>query len=145
MLSSILRLISCYLKIIYLLHSRYHPKTIGHVLKNKQKHKFVCYTINHNENEDKNEKRLHRYDITRPKTTHGHKCENINSVSVIWCLYVLGKHLSNIWSSVNKNIKQHWGWVEESVACKKSVYFYSFTEIKCCCFCFMKERIQHFD
>ena len=80
MLSSILRLISCYLKISYLLHSRYHPKIIGHVLKNKQKHKSVCYTINHNENEDKNEKRLHRYDITRPKTTHGHKCENINSV-----------------------------------------------------------------
>ena len=35
--------------------SRYHPKIIGHILKNKQKNKCACiYTINHNENEDEN-------------------------------------------------------------------------------------------
>ena len=25
------------------------------------------------------------------------------------------EHLSNIWSSIHKKVKQHWGWVEKSV------------------------------
>ena len=46
-----------YLKIIHILHSRYHPKIIGHILKNKHKNKCDCiHTINHNKNEDENEK-----------------------------------------------------------------------------------------
>ena len=41
--------------------SHYHPKIIGHILKNKQKNKCACiYTINHNENEDENENGSHR-------------------------------------------------------------------------------------
>ena len=39
-----------YLKIIHILHSRYHPKIIVHVPKNKQKKKYIC------KNEDENEK-----------------------------------------------------------------------------------------
>ena len=31
------------------------------------------YIINHNENEDKNEKRSNKYDITRPRSRHEHK------------------------------------------------------------------------
>ena len=31
-----------YLKIIYIFQPRYHPKVIGHILKNKQKNKCVC-------------------------------------------------------------------------------------------------------
>ena len=31
-----------YLKIIQILHWRYHPKIIGHILKKKQKNKYVC-------------------------------------------------------------------------------------------------------
>ena len=58
MLGNTLRLNFCYLKIIHILHSRYRPKIIGHILKNKQKNKCVCiswdYTVN--ENEDENEK-----------------------------------------------------------------------------------------
>ena len=50
----------CYLKIIDILHQGYNPKTIGHILKDKQKRQ-VClfswdYTINLNENEDETEK-----------------------------------------------------------------------------------------
>ena len=57
MLSNNLRLNFCYLKIIHILHPRYHPKIIGHILKKKQKNKCACiHTINHNENEDENEK-----------------------------------------------------------------------------------------
>ena len=46
-------------KVIHILHPRYHPKLIGHVLRNKQKKKCVCIheiiQINHNENKDENE------------------------------------------------------------------------------------------
>ena len=42
MLSNTLRLNFCYLKIIQILHPRYHPKKMGHILKNKQKNKCVC-------------------------------------------------------------------------------------------------------
>ena len=30
------------------------------------------------------------------------------------------QHLINIWSSIHEKVKQHWGWVEKSVACKKA-------------------------
>ena len=36
-------------------------------------------------------------------------------------LIYVKQHLSNIWGSVHKNVKQHWGWAEKSVAYKKSV------------------------
>ena len=42
MLSNTLRLSLCYLKTIHIFHPRYHPKIIGHTLKNKQKNKCVC-------------------------------------------------------------------------------------------------------
>ena len=32
----------CHLKIIHILHPRYHPKMVGQVLKNKKKDKCVC-------------------------------------------------------------------------------------------------------
>ena len=42
MLDNTLRLMLCYLKIIYILRPRYHPKIVGHILRNKQKNKYVC-------------------------------------------------------------------------------------------------------
>ena len=57
MLSNILRLNFCYLKIIHVLHPRYRPKITGRILKNKQKNKCVyIHSINLSENEDENEK-----------------------------------------------------------------------------------------
>ena len=35
----------------------------------------------------------------------------------------INQHLSNIWSSIHEKAKQHWGWVEKSVACKKSALY----------------------
>ena len=60
MVSNTLRLNFCYLKIVYILHPRYHPKLMGHIPKNMQKNKCVCFheTIDHNENGDKNEKKI---------------------------------------------------------------------------------------
>ena len=57
MLSNNLRLNFFYLKNIHILHQSYHSKIIGDILKNKQNNKYVrIHTINHNENEDENEK-----------------------------------------------------------------------------------------
>ena len=56
-LSNILRLKFCNSKVIHILHSRYHPKIVVYILKNKQKNKFLCiHTMNHNENGDGYEK-----------------------------------------------------------------------------------------
>ena len=30
------------------------------------------------------------------------------------------KHLSNIWTTIHKKVKQHWGWVEKKIAYKKA-------------------------
>ena len=42
MQSNTLRLTSCHLKIIQILHPRFHPKVIRYTLKYKQKNKCVC-------------------------------------------------------------------------------------------------------
>ena len=42
MLSTSLRLNFCGLKIIHIPHPHYHPRIIGHTLKNKQKSMCVC-------------------------------------------------------------------------------------------------------
>ena len=36
-------------------------------------------------------------------------------------LLCVKQNLSNIWSSIHEKVKQHRGWVEKSVAYKKSV------------------------
>ena len=62
MLTNTVRVNFSYMKAIHIIHLHYHPKIIGYLLKNKQKNQ-ACpyswdYTINHNENEDENEKKL---------------------------------------------------------------------------------------
>ena len=37
-----MRLNFCYLKIIHIFHTRYHPEIMGHILKSLQKNKCVC-------------------------------------------------------------------------------------------------------
>ena len=72
-----------YLKIIHILHSLSHPKIRGHVLKNKQKNKYLCVhkiiRLIVVKMKMKMETREHIYDINlgtrknRPKSRHGHK------------------------------------------------------------------------
>ena len=75
MLSNTLRLNFCYLKYIHILHPRYHPKIIVHILKNKEKNKCVCiheiirWIIMKMKTKMKNTS--NRYDINRPR--HGYK------------------------------------------------------------------------
>ena len=113
-LSSTLYLNLCHLKIIYKFHPRCYPKIIGHIAKIKQKNKCVCIhvitrlTIIKIKMEMK--KWSHRYNINRPSSWYGHKYSKYDVwwYSVWWHLYV-----SNIWSSIHKKVKQHWGWVEK--------------------------------
>ena len=97
MLSNTLRQKFAYLKSIHILHPRYHPKIIGHILKNKQKGKCVCIyeilrlIIMKMTMEKKN--RSHRYNINRP---------------IYNCLIMMMvEQLSNIWSSIQDKVKQH--------------------------------------
>ena len=73
--SNTLRPKLCCLKIIHILHLRYHPKILGHILKNKQKNKFVyIHEITRliiMKMEMKLENRSHRYVINRPTSRHG--------------------------------------------------------------------------
>ena len=77
MLSNILRLKLCYLKIIHIFDPRYYSKIIGHIQKNKQKNKYVCIyeilRLNIMKIKMKMKNRSHRYDINRPRSKHGHK------------------------------------------------------------------------
>ena len=54
------------------------------------------YTINHDENEDENEKRSHRYDINRPRSRHGHKYSKYKKCLSMMMLMGVKQHLSNI-------------------------------------------------
>ena len=53
MLSNILRLNFCYLKIFHVIHPRYHPKMIVHILKNMEKKKYVSKNEDGNDHIDK--------------------------------------------------------------------------------------------
>ena len=71
-LSNTLRLNFWYLKIIRILHPRYHPKIIGHILNNSQKKKYVCIHETMRliimKIKIKMKNRSHRYDISRPRS-----------------------------------------------------------------------------
>ena len=58
----------------------------------------------------------HKYSINRPSCRHGHKyskyMKSVYHISMMM-LICIKQHLSNIWSSVYENVKQHWGWVEK--------------------------------
>ena len=67
--------------------------------------------------------RSHRYDINRHRSRHGHKYSKYKKYLSLTMLICIRQHLSNIWSSIHEKVKQHQGWVEKSVASKKTVYF----------------------
>ena len=56
--------------------------------------------------------RSHRCDINR----HGHKYSKYKMWLSMMKLICIKQHLSNILSSIQEKVKQHWGWVKKSVA-----------------------------
>ena len=107
----------CFLKIIHILQTRYHPKIMGHILKNKRNNKCVC--INEiirlivMKMEMKMKKESHRYDINRRRSRHGHKHRKYKKYLRMMMLICIKQHLSNTWTSIHEKVKQHWGWVEK--------------------------------
>ena len=77
MLFNTLRLDLCYLEIIHVLHPPYHPKIIGHILKNKQKNKCVSIheiiRLSIMKMKMKMKNRSHRHDINIPRLRDGDK------------------------------------------------------------------------
>ena len=123
MLSNTLMLNFCYFKIIHIFHLRYHPKTIGYILKNKQKNK--CFCIHEiiwliiMKMKVKMKNRLHRYYINRPWCRHGHEYTKYKKCLGMMMLICIKQYLSNIWSSVYEKVKQHWDWVKKNRFYKK--------------------------
>ena len=82
MLSNTPRLNFSNLKIIHIFHQRYHPKVIGHILKNEQKNKCVCILeiirLIILKMKMKMKKRSHKFDINRRKHRYSKykKCFN---------------------------------------------------------------------
>ena len=110
MLSNTPRLNFCYLKVIHILHQYYHPKVIGHILKNKQTKKCVCMHHIIRLIIMKMKNKSNRQDINRPKPGY-----STYRVSRCCCLYVLSnilaifealfmKKLSNIDAESNKSV-----------------------------------------
>ena len=114
-ISNVLRLNFGYFIIIQILHPRYHPKIIGHNVKNRQKskrvfiHEITRLIIMKTKMKMKN--RPHRYDISRPWPRHGHKHIKYKKCLSMMLFVCIKQQLSNIWSSIHEKVKQHWGWV----------------------------------
>ena len=89
-----------YLKIIHILHPHYHPKVLGHILKNKQKspvvftHEITRLIIMKMSMKMKN--RSYRYEINRPRSRHGHRYSKYEKCLSIMMLTCTKQHLSNI-------------------------------------------------
>ena len=57
--------------------------------------------------------RSHRYDINILRLRHGQKHSKYKTCLGIMMLICIEQHLSNIWSSINKKLKQHGGGIEK--------------------------------
>ena len=57
--------------------------------------------------------RSQRYDINRPRARYGHKYTKYKTCLSIFMVTCIKQYLNNIWGSIHKKVKQHWGWVEK--------------------------------
>ena len=107
------------MKIICFLHPRYHPKTIGHILKNVQKSSVsIClflwdYMINYNEVKKKNGS--HRCDINRPTSRLGLTYTKYKRYLSMMMLVCIKQHPTDTWGSIYEKVKKRWSWVEKNV------------------------------
>ena len=117
MLSNALKLTFPHPKIIGILHPRYHQTITGHILKNKQRNKHVCIHEIMQSIIMKMKTKMKidscKYGINRPRCRHEHKYSKYMKSLSMMMLMCIKQHLSNIWTSVFENVKQHWGWVEK--------------------------------
>ena len=58
--------------------------------------------------------RSYRWDINRPRPRHGDKYTEYKMCLNMIMVICIKQHLSNILSSVQGKVKQHWGWTEKA-------------------------------
>ena len=120
-----------YLKIIYIFHARYHPKIIGHILKNKQKNKCVCiYEIIRliiMKMKMKMKIRSHRYDINRPRSRHEYKYSKYNSCISVMMLICIKQHLATFEAQLMKTLSNTEAELKKELLKKKRVCLYLFS------------------
>ena len=80
-------------------------------------------TINHNENEDENEKnKSHRYDINRPRSSHGHKYSKYKKRLTMIMFICIKQHISNEAEFMEKLTNTE-AELKKTLLIKKNVYF----------------------
>ena len=57
--------------------------------------------------------RSQRYNINRPRLRYRQKYTKHKTCLSIMMVICIKEHLSNIWSSIQEEVKQHWDWVEK--------------------------------
>ena len=125
MLSNTLRLNCCYMKIIHtqIIHLRYHPKVIGHILQNTQKKKCVCIheiiRLIIMKMKMKMKNRSRRYGINRPRGRHRHKCSKYKKCLIITMLICVKQHLTTFEAQLMKMSSNTEAELKKSVAYKK--------------------------
>ena len=123
MLSNTLKLNFWHAKIIGILHLCYYLTITGHILKNKQNNKHVrihgIMQLIITKMKTKMKIDSIKYVINRPKCRNRHKYSKYMKRFSMMMLICIKQHLSNIWSPVFENVKQHWDWVEKK-RCKKT-------------------------
>ena len=95
MLSNTLRLNFCYLKIIHILHPRYHPKIMGHRSKRTSVSVFIIPLIIM-KMKIKMKNRSHRSNINRPKSRYGYKYSENKKCLSMMMFTCIKQHLSKI-------------------------------------------------
>ena len=98
-------------KNIRILHPHYDLTITGHILKNKHKNKHVCVheimQLIKMKMKIKMKIDSRKYGINGPRCRHGHKdSKHMKRLSMM----ILIQHLSNLWTYVYMNVKQHCGW-----------------------------------
>ena len=123
MLSNTLRLNFCFLKIIHILHPRYHQKIIGHILKNKQKNMHICtheiIQLIIIKMEMKMKNKSQRYNLRRFRSRHGHKYSKYKKYFTMMMLLCIKQHLSCIWSLIHEKLGNTEAELKKSVPFKK--------------------------
>ena len=99
------------MKIIHILHPRYHPKIIRHIGKYKQENKCVCIQkiiqliIMKIKMNMKNGS--HRHDINKPRSRHGRKYKKYKKRITMMMLKCAKHYLSKLCISIHEKVKQH--------------------------------------
>ena len=90
---------------IHILHSRYHPKIIGHILKKRARKSVSIHEIIYLIRVKmllKMKNWSHRHDINSPRSRH---LVNIRIVSVWWCLHVVITNITDEWRDECRRVK----------------------------------------